>query len=114
MVRHARTGVEVELESRPDRVVQVLARVQNKLETSHRTGERGVRNAANEAFQLRARKPHRRHDLYVEVAGRWVEITEGARAEEPRPHETVAQRLARHQLGQVGLDLYGEHCRILS
>ena len=116
MLIHPRPGVEVELEGRAERIVQILARVHDELEASHRTRERGMREAGGEVLALRARKPDRRHDLHVEVARRGIEVAERGRAEQPRADETVAQPVAeaRDELSEVGLDVRAEHPAILA
>ena len=116
VVRHARTGVEVELERRAERVLQVVARIDDQLEPANRARELGVRDAGGKSLALRAWEPDGRHDLHVEVARRGVEVAERARAEEPRAHETIAQSIvqAGDQLGEVVLDVRGEHGRILA
>jgi hypothetical protein len=91
VLRHARPGVEVQPEGRPERVVEILSCVQDELEPANRARERGMREGGGELLALGTRQPDRRHDLDVEVARGAIEVTERAGTEQPRADEAVAQ-----------------------
>ena len=94
MLRHARPGVEIELEGRAKRVGEIFPRVQHKLEAAHRAREHGVRETDGQGFAFRAGESDSRHNLDVEVTRRGIEITERARAEQPCTNQPVAKRVA--------------------
>ena len=90
VLRHARPGVEIELEGRAKRVGEIFLRVQDELEAAHRARECGVRETDGQGFAFGAGESDSRHHLDVEVTRRDIEIPERARAEQPCTNQPVA------------------------
>ena len=94
MRKHARPGVEIELEGRAKRV----GRSSRAYDTSSRP-RTGRRHGCEETdgpgrYAFRAGGSDSRHNLDVEVTRRGIEITERARAEQPCTNQPVAKRVA--------------------